>query len=623
VNVNIRAGLDAGSKLFVQSYLRFSKASTQVQISESLVQDLLTTTDDLIALAKRASRRTTSNSERQALDISYQKLAGKFHSLLDSAEHAGINLLDQSDLKSLLETAGVNTDASTHLARFFRSIAGTDHILGTEPIKSKGRGSSTTTTTTVGDGTFQNGVAVPGVGGADSSSHLIDLDGDGNLDFVIADTVGHTRVSLGNGDGTFQGATLLNNYSPPDYHITLTDINGDSTIDLIEGDRVSDKLYITLGNGDGTFAAAFSTSDFAGGFSTGVGDFDEDGKADVISSDYVDTFTAIHLGNGDGTFGVGTTILNGYQGVAKTIFVADLNGDNHLDFINSYTEHHVFLGNGDGTFQSPVTYRIALGRASSPSTSFTDVTGDGIKDIVSATNDGSPPGVFVLPGNVDGTFGASISSVAGGDAYRGVSGDFNGDGKQDFAYQAYAGGFANSFFVQLGNGDGTFGTAVSYASLNFSKSMAAGDLNNDGVTDIFMTKDGNGGGQYFEGNGATTETVEDSGAKAPTGTDPVIQSLRTRGKSEIALETLTKLKGFIDKDLKGIRGILNELAGGLHFAREAAIASGEASALSSDSQARLVADQLASHIRRRLHDPRILEHSGLDTQLARLVLGRE
>jgi hypothetical protein len=132
----------------------------------------------------------------------------------------------------------------------------------------------------------------------------------------------------------------------------------------------------------------------------------------------------------------------------------------------------VLLGNGDGTFQTAVTYRSGAYRAESVVVA--DVNGDEKPDIVVTNlcmNEDCSNGngsVSVLLGNGDGTFQTAVTYSSGGYNATSVSvADVNGDGKPELLvanYYADVNGDNSSVGVLLGNGDGTFQAAVSYDS---------------------------------------------------------------------------------------------------------------------------------------------------------------
>src|SRR5207245_9985782 len=94
--------------------------------------------------------------------------------------------------------------------------------------------------------------------------------------------------------------------------------------------------------------------------------------------------------------------------------------------------------------------------------------------------------VSVLLGNGDGTFQPAQSFAAGFSPSSVVVGDFNGDGRPDLAV-ANAGldtGYGSTVSVLLGNVDGTFQPARNFDTNNYGRSVAVGDFNGDGRLDL-------------------------------------------------------------------------------------------------------------------------------------------
>jgi hypothetical protein len=182
--------------------------------------------------------------------------------------------------------------------------------------------------------------------------------------------------------------------------------------------------------------------------------------------------------------------------------VGDLNGDGIPDMVvvNECVDSScsvgsvgVLLGNGDGTFQPAQSF--SSGGLYSYSVAVGDFNGDGKSDVVVAnecqTSACSGGSVSVLLGNGDGTFQPAQSYASGGVYALSVAvGDFNGDGKSDVVVanecqtSACSGG---SVGVLLGNGDGTFQPAQSYTSGgSATTSVAVGDFNGDGKPDVAL-----------------------------------------------------------------------------------------------------------------------------------------
>jgi hypothetical protein len=159
----------------------------------------------------------------------------------------------------------------------------------------------------------------------------------------------------------------------------------------------------------------------------------------------------------------------------------------------------LLLGNGDGTFQPALSFAQGY---SGTSIAVPDLNGDGKLDLAVGTSNGggqiAPNSLAIILGNGDGTFQTPTTYPVTNAAVSIVAADFNGDGKVDLAVDDL-----DNIAILLGNGDGTFQPAT-YASTWYAsniQSIAAGDFNDDGKLDLAIIYDGVG---IMLGNGDGT-----------------------------------------------------------------------------------------------------------------------
>jgi hypothetical protein len=206
------------------------------------------------------------------------------------------------------------------------------------------------------------------------------------------------------------------------------------------------------------------------------------------------------------SFAAAVPYLSGAKG-ANAVAIADVNGDGKPDLVVANWCAHsgctapgpnvgVLLGNGDGTFLPALVY--ASGGLFADSIAIADVNGDGKPDLIVANcgsssqdNCVSTSGsgdVSVLLGNGDGTFQTALLYSLGASGATSVAvADVNGDGKPDLIV-ATGSSTAGLVGVLLGNGNGTFQTEVTYSSGGLSPlALAVADLNGDGKPDVVVT----------------------------------------------------------------------------------------------------------------------------------------
>jgi hypothetical protein len=309
-----------------------------------------------------------------------------------------------------------------------------------------------------GDGTFQQPVTVdnPPTGISISDLEAADLNGDGKLDLVgyygnNNSGGGGTFALLGNGDGTFQSRVESNLPQALSKISVIADVNGDGIPDLV---GVCGGVCVALGNGDGTFRMSFTYSPpFGFGLipaeTLAVGDFHKSGKLDIVAAfdrpffnNNEPVFYLVMLpGNGDGTFGPASLAATVGSVILDDLTVADFDHDGNFDLEAYYCARcfsadasteaamALFRGNGDGTFQPPLTLP-GLPESLNESSAFNmqptvlvpgDFNGDGNIDLAAQN-------VIILLGNATGPLNHSIVPIPN---VAFATADFNGDGRLD------------------------------------------------------------------------------------------------------------------------------------------------------------------------------------------------
>ncbi len=365
-----------------------------------------------------------------------------------------------------------------------------------------------------------------------------DFDGDGDSDLAIAVTNADlVVVAPASGDGTFGDAIALAVGSGPKQVVVhdidangrpdLATLNGDDTLSIlvnggglafseardeaIEGrvralvtedfDRNGESDFLVTfeehldmtvysGNINGTVDPPLPFP--LGQFSTRLasGDFNRDSIPDLAAIIEGSSSILFLYGNGDATFrpGVNAGLGNGALPVALTALDANGDGRSELAVSDGKSGLLYFLdANDENPFSLRATYKPApLPGPEAGEIVALDFDGDGNLDLAIANT--SRDNIGLLRGNGEGDFDNDlVSGETGAEPVALTSADFDGDGRPDLASaNRDAGGQNVSVLLNAG---GTFPEAVHYAlagSATAPASIAHGDLDNDGVTDLIV-----------------------------------------------------------------------------------------------------------------------------------------
>ncbi len=348
-----------------------------------------------------------------------------------------------------------------------------------------------------GDGFFQPKVQYTTCTGPTQIASA-DLNEDGNLDLIVT-CPGSNRITvlLGNSDGTFSAPSsfLTTPLLSTPVAIRTADFDGDHHIDLAVASSGNSSVGIYYGRGDGTFITP-TTSQSVGLYPVDmlVSDVNQDGKPDLVLATSGDSALNVLMNLGSQTFAPNASYSLGDTNPI-TLAAADINGDNFPDLavlMGGGNSVSLFLNTGTGQFPSAPSSSISVGNvgATLSSMSLVDVDGDSYPDLlIGNTGDSS---IGLLLGHSDGTFSDMTVFPNFLSPMAITAADFNGDGKKDLLITSAGGTGANTlqFLPGYGIPGSTLFGFVTSTGINPTRGVSA-DFDGDGKPDLAVIVSGN------------------------------------------------------------------------------------------------------------------------------------
>ena len=385
-----------------------------------------------------------------------------------SFSETGINITNDSDFSSTIATADFDNDGDVDI--FVGNDGGNNKLY----IQNKTIGiSNNKINIDTNDDALTYSIAVG------------DINGDGRLDIVAGNYSGRNKLYINNGNGNFAplngidiGLEISNTED-----IQLADIDGDGSLDvLVANSYEANLLYVN--NGQGNFPTSGipigAASDAEQTHSLAIGDVNNDGNLDVIAGNAADV-NKLYLNDGNGNFPFSVPIGEELD-PSYTVLLNDFDNNGSLDlFVGNFgTINKFYLNDGQGNFplvgtniseDADLTHIIKLG----------DVNNDGMLDVVAGNN-----GINKVYFSYAGTFPSSGFPLGQEtDITEGLAlADIDGDGDLDILAGNVASSQSNKLYVN--DGDGRYpniGKPVNTTTLNTS-SIVLADINHDGSLDI-------------------------------------------------------------------------------------------------------------------------------------------
>jgi hypothetical protein len=349
------------------------------------------------------------------------------------------------------------------------------------------------------------------LGGLSMDAAVADVDGDGDLDLVIANEFRPNILLVNDGSGRFEdGSDRLPAADRDSEDVGVADFDGDGDLDIVvvsEDDQVNE-LYFNDGRGvfsdEGARLPVTGTSN-----AVVVGDLTGDGAPDIVIGN--NGQNAFLENDGSGSFVDATADrLPTLDDVTQDLELGDVDGDGDLDLlVGNEDRNRLLINDGAGVFADESRERIPLreGEEETREADFGDIDGDGDLDVlfanVQAFVQAANPANRLLVNDGTGRFSDETEGRLPPDEDRSFDGDLHdvdGDGDLDVVTSNSVVDLSEGIIdpapyrAYLNDGTGVFTEATSEvfpaSAVGTGFDVEWADFDGDGVADAFLASRG-------------------------------------------------------------------------------------------------------------------------------------
>ena len=354
--------------------------------------------------------------------------------------------------------------------------------------------------------------------------HVADMDGDGDLDIVLASTFDDTIAwyeNDGAADPSWTASDITTTFDNP-WGVYVDDVDGDGDLDVVSA--VANDDTIAWSENDGAADPSWTTSEIAttaiNPRNVHVADMDGDGDLDVVATSLDDDTVSWYENDGaDDPSWTAADIDTNSDG-AFGVYVDDMDDDGDLDIVigSAYDDTIAWYENDGAADPSWTKSAIDTSADGARNLHVGDMDGDGDLDIVAASADDDTIAWYENDGAANPAWTKSVIDSSLDAALSVYPADLDGDGDLDIV-SASAFDHTIAWYQNDGAADPSWSGTDITTSATGARDVFVGDMDGDGDLDIVAASVDDDTLAWYEADWTTSSTSSVTGATCGSSPD--------------------------------------------------------------------------------------------------------